>query len=214
MNDDKKIIIDFGLALIEIFGLIGVLFVWSQLLFNEINGKTIFLILSKPIKRYEFILGKFFGFSSVISMIVLFQSIILLGVMMFEGIEITKLIIFSLIFTLIKLEILIALVLLFSTFMSSILTIIVTLFVYLISHSFSTIIDTLVKKWAETILPFVQGFSTIFPPFEALNIKDSIWGIIEFSNTYLAMNFLYGLLYLAVIVFATIFLFNKKKFED
>ena len=52
-------IVDFGIAMIEIFGLIGVLFVGSQLLFKEVEGKTIFLILSKPIARKDFILGKY-----------------------------------------------------------------------------------------------------------------------------------------------------------
>jgi ABC-type transport system involved in multi-copper enzyme maturation permease subunit len=64
--------------MIEIFGLIGVLFVGSQLLFKEIDGKTIFLILSKPIKRQDFILGKFFGFSGTIALIVLLQAILFL----------------------------------------------------------------------------------------------------------------------------------------
>lgn len=64
--------------MIEIFGLIGVLFVGSQLLFKEVEGKTIFLILSKPIKRQDFMLGKFFGFSGTIGLIVLFQSILYL----------------------------------------------------------------------------------------------------------------------------------------
>jgi ABC-type transport system involved in multi-copper enzyme maturation permease subunit len=45
--------------MIEIFSFISVLFVGSQLLFKEVDGKTIFLILSKPINRYEFIIGKF-----------------------------------------------------------------------------------------------------------------------------------------------------------
>ena len=40
IGEGDKVIVDFGLAMIEIFGLIGVLFVWSQLLFKEIEGKT------------------------------------------------------------------------------------------------------------------------------------------------------------------------------
>jgi len=64
--------------MIEIFGLIGVLFVGSQLLFKEVEGKTIFLILSKPIKRQDFILGKFFGFSATIFLIVFLQAILYL----------------------------------------------------------------------------------------------------------------------------------------
>lgn len=56
IGQGEKVIIDFGLGMIEVFGLIGVLFVGSQLLFKEVEGKTIFLILSKPIKRQDFIL--------------------------------------------------------------------------------------------------------------------------------------------------------------
>ena len=71
-----RVIVDFGLAMIEIFGLIGVLFVGSQLLFKEIEGKTIFLILSKPIRRQDFILGKFLGFAATLFCIVFFQSVV------------------------------------------------------------------------------------------------------------------------------------------
>ena len=60
LGQNAKILIDFGLAMIEIFGLVTILFFGSQLIFKEIEGKTIYLILSKPIKRSEFILGKFF----------------------------------------------------------------------------------------------------------------------------------------------------------
>lgn len=81
IGEGDKVVVDFGLAMIEIFGIIGVLFVGSQLLFKEIEGKTIFLILSKPIARYEFILGKFFGFSATIGLIVLLQAMLFLAVL-------------------------------------------------------------------------------------------------------------------------------------
>ena len=104
IGDDNKIIVDFWLAMIEIFWLIWVLFVWSQLLFKEIEWKTIFLILSKPINRYEFILWKFFGFSSTILLITTLQAILFLIVLFFKDIAIDHLIIFSLIFTFLSLK--------------------------------------------------------------------------------------------------------------
>lgn len=48
--------------MIELGGLVAVVFVGGQILFREIEGKTIYLILSKPIARRDYILGKFFGF--------------------------------------------------------------------------------------------------------------------------------------------------------
>ena len=59
LGQNAKILIDFGLAMIEIFGLVTILFFGSQLIFKEIEGKTIYLLLTKPIARSEFFLGKF-----------------------------------------------------------------------------------------------------------------------------------------------------------
>jgi|SaaInlLV_10m_DNA_4_1040232.scaffolds.fasta_scaffold02749_5 ABC-type transport system involved in multi-copper enzyme maturation permease subunit len=212
--DDSKIIVDFWLAMIEIFWLVGVLFVWSQLLFKEIEWKTIFLILSKPIKRYEFILGKFFWFSATIFLIVLLQSILFLSVLLIKGIDITSLISFSLLFTFFKLEILLWLVFFFSTFMSNMITILVTLMIYFLSHSFTIIIDIANRTWNIVAVYFSKGLQLLFPPFEALNIKDVIWSFTNFHANYFIFNTAYSLVYLTIILFFTVQIFNKKKFEN
>ena len=212
--DDSKIIVDFWLAMIQIFWLVGVLFVWSQLLFKEIEWKTIFLILSKPIKRYEFILGKFFWFSATIFLIVLLQSILFLSVLLIKGIDITSLISFSLLFTFFKLEILLWLVFFFSTFMSNMITILVTLMIYFLSHSFTIIIDIANRTWNIVAVYFSKGLQLLFPPFEALNIKDVIWSFTNFHANYFIFNTAYSLVYLTIILFFTVQIFNKKKFEN
>ena len=212
--DDNKVIVDFWLAMIEIFGMVWVLFVWSQLLFKEIEWKTIFLILSKPIRRYEFILWKFFWFSSTIALIILFQSILFLWVLLFKDIEITKLIIFSLFSTFLKLEIVLALVFFFSTFMSNILTILVTLMIYFLSHSFSILLDIANRTKDQIVIYFTQWLQLLFPPFEALNIKDVIWSFTNFSAWYLFANIIYAIVYLSIILYFTILIFNRKKFEN
>jgi ABC-type transport system involved in multi-copper enzyme maturation permease subunit len=200
--------------MIEIFWLVGVLFVWSQLLFKEIEWKTIFLILSKPIKRYEFILGKFFWFSATIFLIVLLQSILFLSVLLIKGIDITSLISFSLLFTFFKLEILLWLVFFFSTFMSNMITILVTLMIYFLSHSFTIIIDIANRTWNIVAVYFSKGLQLLFPPFEALNIKDVIWSFTNFHANYFIFNTAYSLVYLTIILFFTVQIFNKKKFEN
>jgi len=212
--DDNKIIIDFWLAMIEIFWLISVLFVWSQLLFKEIEWKTIFLILSKPIKRYEFILWKFFWFSLSIFLVFLIQFILFLWVLYFKDIEVTKLIIMSWIFILFKLEILLAIVFFFSTFMSTILTIIVSIMVYFLSHSLSIVLDMVIRTKNEILIFLTKILNIVFPPFEALNTKDVIWSFSSFSNNFFILNSIYSFVYLSFILFFTIIIFNRKKFES
>ena len=211
--DDQKIIIDFGLAMIEIFGLVGVLFVWSQLLFKEIEWKTIFLILSKPIKRYEFIIGKFLGFSGTIFLIVFLQAILFLGVLFFKDISIDYLVVWSLIFTFFKLEILLSIVFFLSTFMSNMLVILVSLMIYFLSHSFSLLLTMAERTKNEIVVYFTQGLQLIFPPLEALNIKDIIGNFKEFSINFFIFNTFYSVVYLVIILFLSVIIFNRKKFE-
>ncbi len=212
--DDAKVIVDFWLGMIEIFWFLGVLFVWSQLLFREIEWKTIFLILSKPIKRYEFIIWKFLGFSFCIFLITILQSLLFLIVLYLKDLDISYLVIWSLIFTFFKLEILLALVFFFSTFMSNILTILVSVMVYFVSHSFSLILDLVWRSKSIIISSFIKWLQLLFPPFEALNIKDVIWSFTDFKAMYFVFNSFYSLAYISLIILFSVIIFNKKKFEN
>lgn len=210
--NENKVIVDFGLAMIELFGIAGVLFVGSQLLFNEIHGKTIFLILSKPIKRSEFICWKFLWFSMTIFLIIFLQSLLFLGVLIFKGIDISALVLFSLLYTFIKLEILLSIVLFLSTFMSNMLTIIVSMMLYFISHSLNLILDMLARTKNEILFILGRLFAILFPPLEALNTKDFI-GFKDFDTSYLLLNTAYGIWYLCFLLFFSVLIFNRKNFE-
>lgn len=212
--DDSKIIIDFWLAMIELFWFLSVLFVWSQLLFREIEWKTIFLILSKPIKRYEFIIWKFFGFSFCIFLVVFFETLFFLLVLLIKSIEIDFLILFSLFFIFLKLEILLALVFFFSTFMSNILTILVSVMIYFISQSFSLLLDLVERTNNFITINFVKILQLLFPPFEALNLKDVIWSFKNFSSAFFVSNTFYSIFYLFLLLIFTILIFNTKKFDN
>lgn len=67
---EQKMVIDFGIFAITFFGVIMAIFNGSNLIFKELDKRTIYTVISKPIDRYQFILGKFFGlfFSICISL--------------------------------------------------------------------------------------------------------------------------------------------------
>ncbi|MCH8518530.1 hypothetical protein LAT59_02105 [Candidatus Gracilibacteria bacterium] len=213
IGESDKVIVDFGIAMIEIFGLIGVLFVGSQLLFKEVEGKTIFLILSKPITRQDFILGKYFGFSGVILLLFIMQSLLFLGVLFFQEIVLESLILLSLLFTLWKLLILLAIVFFLSTFMTPMLTIIVSLMIFVVSHSFSLLL-TMFARISEILFMLVQGVQLLFPPLEALNIKDVIGTFEILPPLYFISNTFYTFTYIAFLLFFTVLIFSRKNFEE
>jgi ABC-type transport system involved in multi-copper enzyme maturation permease subunit len=61
IGSEAKIIIDLGLSAMRFFGMLIAIFIGIQLVFKEIERRTIYSVLSKPVRRAEFVLGKFCG---------------------------------------------------------------------------------------------------------------------------------------------------------
>lgn len=61
LNQQERVIADVGLASISFFSIVVAVFLGSSLLFKEIERKTLYVILPKPIERWEFLVGKFAG---------------------------------------------------------------------------------------------------------------------------------------------------------
>jgi ABC-type transport system involved in multi-copper enzyme maturation permease subunit len=80
----EKLIKDLGLASIDLFGFLIAVFVGVYLVYTELDKKTIYTIVSKPIDRYQFILGKFFGLLITILVNVVIMSIFFFAVLYFR----------------------------------------------------------------------------------------------------------------------------------
>ena len=210
----EKITLDFWLSMIEIFWLVSVIFIGSQLIFKEIEWKTIYLILSKPISRFEFILWKFIGFAMILACIVFFQAAIFLLVLKYSWSQLDTLIIFSIIFIYLKLAVLFAVILFFSTFISSIMSIILTILVYIIAHWITSIIDMAISTKNGLLEKIWWTIYYVFPNFESLNIKNLIGSSIAIWPEYLLLNSLYAILYCFMILVFTVVIFNRKTFES
>ncbi len=61
LNEEERVVYDIGMASISLFSVVLAVFLGSSLLYKEIQRKTLYVILTKPIQRAEFLLGKYFG---------------------------------------------------------------------------------------------------------------------------------------------------------
>ena len=214
LGQTDKIVVDFGLAMIEVFGLLSVIFIGSQLLFREVEGKTIYLILSKPISRWQFIIGKFLGFALILFCIIGFQSMLFSGVVLYSGTAWSWVFRTAIAFIYLKLVILFAIILFFSTFVSSLLSILLTVGVYLIGHAIAPMIDTAIRSGNTVFLRFSQALYALFPNFEALSYPKNIIGTPQtLDMPVFFFTASHALVYLAVILLFTILIFNRKTFE-
>lgn len=79
ISSEDKIIKDLGVASINFFGLLIAIFVGIGLVYNEIDKKTLYTIVSKPIDRYQFILGKYFGLLLTVYVNVIIMTLFFIG---------------------------------------------------------------------------------------------------------------------------------------
>ncbi|MFW5925524.1 MAG: ABC transporter permease subunit [Myxococcota bacterium] len=61
LDQQRRVVLDVGLASISFFSVVVAIFLGSSLLYKEIERKTLYVILPKPIRRHEFLIGKYVG---------------------------------------------------------------------------------------------------------------------------------------------------------
>lgn len=215
LGQTERIVLDFGLSMIEVSGLIAVVFVGGQMLAREIEGRTIYLILSKPISRHAFVLGKFYGFAMVLAVIYLAETAVLAGLLTYEDLMPGKLFFFAAFFSYLKLLVTFAVVLFFSTFAAPMLSILFSLGVFVSSHSANAVADMAEKTKSAALLWFSKGLSVVLPNFEALSYpKKLIATDVPLPDSALVMATAQSALYLCVILLLAAIVFSKKNFEN
>jgi Cu-processing system permease protein len=80
LDQQRRIVLDLGLASISLFSVLAAVFLGSSLLYKEIERKTLYVILPKPIRRHEFLLGKYFGIALTVFVFVAIQGAVQLCV--------------------------------------------------------------------------------------------------------------------------------------
>lgn len=213
IGEQSKIIMDIGLASINIFGVLIAIFVGIGLVSKEIEKKTIYTIISKPIYRYQFLLGKYLGL-----LITLFvnTSIMVIGffsVLVFMRYNITPDIMKAILLIFIELMVITALALLFSTFTSSTLSAIFTVSIYVIGHLSGDLKSLAAKVGNPIIIFMLDALYYIIPNLKNFNIKGEVVHKIALDPFLVTMSVLYGLLYICMILLASVIIFQRRDFK-
>jgi ABC-type transport system involved in multi-copper enzyme maturation permease subunit len=80
VGEMTRIIVDIGLAGIHVFGVIMAVFLGITLIHQELERKTVYVILSKPVPRWEFLVGKALGLSGTLALVAAVMTVVLFGV--------------------------------------------------------------------------------------------------------------------------------------
>jgi len=214
-STEDQIILDVGAAAISLLGLAVATFVGTGLVNKEIEKRTVYVMVSKSISRTEFIVGKHWGLSAVIGVLVAAMTAIYMSILSLNHITypVVSLLLSSL-FQFLELSLLAAVAILFGVFTSSLLATLITFAVYLTGHlsrdllNLSTLTETAGLKQA------MQAMYLILPDLARFNLKNqAIYGMeLLPSPLELLSNAVYGLFYITLLLALAIVIFSRRQF--
>jgi ABC-type transport system involved in multi-copper enzyme maturation permease subunit len=212
VGERTKIIIDIGMASINFFGVLIAIFLGISLVSKEIDKRTIYTILSKPVSRPQFLLGKYLG----LSITLLVNTIIMTGVfsvtLWYVGERFSANIFMPIGMIYLELMVMTAVGLFFSTFTTVTSSAIFTIAVYVIGH-LSGDLREMAKRVPEVSKIILDFIYYLLPNLENFNFK----GYASYMNSVpyplLGFSMLYGIIYIFFLLGFSILIFNSREFK-
>ncbi len=210
--EHSKIVTDMGLAAINLIGVIIAVFVGIGLVSKEIERRTVYTIMARPITRTQFILGKYLGLVLTLSVNVVIMLVVFLLTLWMTAATIHVALLQAVQLIFIELLLVTALALFFSTFSSSTLSAIMTLAFFVIGHLTTDLKGLAEKSQNETVEAVMTALYYLCPNLEALNVKGQAARGIIVDPSYQVLASAYGLLYTAMLIVAACVIFQRRDF--
>jgi len=212
VGDRVKIIKDVGLASLSLFGALMAIMIGTGLVYKEIEKKTIYTLLSKPIHRFQFLLGKFFGLVLTLFIMLLLMSIIFLGLVFFHTFKVEWQLLIAILFIFLELCLITSVALLFSCFSTPILSSLFTLAFYLIGHT-AWGLEILIQKIKSGFgKALAQALYHFLPDLENFNFKTEIVHNLPIPPKIFLYSILYGVFYTLFVLILALLIFRKRDF--
>jgi ABC-type transport system involved in multi-copper enzyme maturation permease subunit len=210
-----KIFLDFGLATMNVLGLIVVIFIGTGLVNKEIEKRTILVLIAKPISRSEFIASKYLGLSAVSFILITTMTIIYVGLLQIGQVSYQFSSIFlAALFIFFQLCLMAAVAITLGVFTSSLIATSLTFAVYLMGNITQDIVALGKLSHNPGIERITQILYLLLPDLSRLDLKnDAVYGLQALPDPItLITNAGYGLLYSFMLLAIAILIFLRREF--
>jgi ABC-type transport system involved in multi-copper enzyme maturation permease subunit len=208
--EHTRIVQDIGLAAIRIFGMGIAIFVGVGLIHGEVDRRTIYTILSKPVSRSEFIAGKFLGLVLTIWLQLAIMSLAFVSVSLAVGAPVDAGHLAALGLIAVELMLMVAVATLFSAFTTPMLASLFTLGIYFTGHLSRDLYELGQQANMQGLAMVTGALYWSLPDLESFNLTvEAVHGLaIPASAIWLPVA--YGLLYSSLVLMGAAFLFERR----
>jgi ABC-type transport system involved in multi-copper enzyme maturation permease subunit len=225
-GQDVKIIKDLGLAATSMFGLFIAVFIGIGLVSKEVERRSVYALLAKPIHRYQIVLGKYCGLILTLTVNVSVMALALYLVLTYMSWDVEPDVIRmwdapardpallkAIGLILVELMLVTAIALFFSTFSTPILSAALTFGLFVVGHfssdlrNFQDVVDS------PAAARLARGLYWVLPNLAQFDVKDNVVHGMPVPMAYLAMTVGYGVLYIAMLLVVSMFIFSRRDFK-
>jgi len=225
-GQDVKIIKDLGLSATSAFGLFIAVFIGIGLVSKEVERRSVYSLLPKPIHRYQLILGKYAGLALTLAVNMSVMTVAFYGVLLYTGwgvdpsverawgapaLDPALLKAIALIF--VELLLIVAIAIFFSTFSTPILSAALTFGLFIVGHfstdlrNFDQVVDS------PMAVRLARGLYWVLPNLGQFDVKSQVVHGQPVSIGYLAMTTGYAALYAAMLLTIAVYVFSRRDFK-
>lgn len=209
LEENVFIMRNLGLAGIYFFGLIVTIFLGASLIYDEVDQRTTYMLLAKPVTRGNIVIGKFLGLLASIGLTTILMTVAYMAIIFFNGggIDFQALAVIGL--QLIEMALLITILILFSTITTPLASTIYTILIVYIGHSLGLIYSYAMKANYFTKITLLAVYY-VAPNLEKFNNRNLITHNLPISIRELALSSIYALGYIILIIYITKIAFNRR----
>jgi ABC-type transport system involved in multi-copper enzyme maturation permease subunit len=210
---DRLVIVNLGLSAISAFGLVMAIFIGVGLIYKEMEKRTLYSLLAKPIRRWEFIAGKYAGLLLTLLVNTCLMTIGVAAALFYVTRSFERSDIYILVavyFILLKLALVTALALFFSCFSTPMLSTLFTIGIYLAGMFSTDLFNIGMVTQSPAIRAITRILYYVLPNFHNYDVIGQAAHGFAIPLALVAQNTLYTVLYSALILVAAATVFSGR----
>jgi ABC-type transport system involved in multi-copper enzyme maturation permease subunit len=212
---ERLVVVNLGLTAVSLFGIVIAIFIGIGLVSKEIEKRTLYTILSHPVQRWEFIVGKFFGLTGTLVVNTFCMAIGVFAALLYVSHKFQASdawIAVALYFIVLQFLILCSLALLFSSFSSPLLSVVFSFSLFAIGNFAQDLrrfagLSHGVTRWLAT------GAAYLVPNFSTFNVIGQVAHEQPISGQMIGYNTAYALAYSAVALAGAVLIFERRNLK-
>lgn len=205
-----QVMADFGLATMSLTGLLMAVFIGIGLLGSELSSKTVYGVVTRPVGRAAFIVGKFGGLCATLLVNFVLIAVVFFAAIRMLGVPVDASLLNAVLLLAVEMAMVVAASIMFSVFTTPTLAAIFTIGFYIAGH-LNDLVDTRTISEQYPVWGQVLNFlHALLPNLEYFNIRTRVVYDLPIPELYVAEAAMYGVLYTALLLIAAMFIFSRK----